>query len=51
MSISIDTKQQAQDLLDFIDSSPSPWHAVSTTVDILKKNGFKLIQHTYELIT
>ncbi|MDG1096177.1 MAG: M18 family aminopeptidase [Methylophilaceae bacterium] len=41
MSISIDTKQQAQDLLDFIDSSPSPWHAVSTTVDILKKNGFK----------
>ena len=41
MSISIDTKQQAQDLLDFIDSSPSPWHAVSTIVDILKKNGFK----------
>jgi len=41
MSISIDTKQQAQDLLDFIDNSPSPWHAVSTIVDILKKNGFK----------
>lgn len=41
MSISIETKQQAQDLLDFIDSSPSPWHAVSTTVDILKKSGFK----------
>ncbi|MCH9798480.1 MAG: M18 family aminopeptidase [Betaproteobacteria bacterium] len=41
MSISIETKQQAQDLLDFIDNSPSPWHAVSTIVDILKKNGFK----------
>lgn len=41
MNISIETKQQAQDLLDFIDSSPSPWHAVSTMVEMLKKNGFK----------
>jgi len=41
MNISIETKQQAQDLLDFIDSSPSPWHAVSTMVEMLNKNGFK----------
>lgn len=34
-------QQHAQDLLDFIDASPSPWHATKTTADRLKHNGFK----------
>ncbi|MDG1445589.1 MAG: M18 family aminopeptidase, partial [Methylophilaceae bacterium] len=34
-------KQQAQNLLDFIDASPSPWHAVSTITACLRKNGFR----------
>lgn len=33
-------KQQVQDLLDYIDVSPSPWHVVSHTAEILRKNGF-----------
>jgi aspartyl aminopeptidase len=41
MSISIETKQQAQNLLDFIDASPSPWHAVEQAATLLKANGFK----------
>lgn len=41
MSISIETTKQAQDLLDFIDNSPSPWHAVSTIAERLRKNGFR----------
>jgi len=34
-------KAQAQDLLNFIDASPSPWHAVDSVAKLLKKNGFK----------
>ncbi len=34
-------KQQVQDLLDYIDASPSPWHAVSHTAEILRANGFR----------
>ncbi len=33
-------RQHAQNLLDFIDSSPSPWHAVSTVENSLGKHGF-----------
>ena len=33
-------KLQAQALLDFIDASPSPWHAVETTSKQLKLQGF-----------
>jgi len=33
-------QQHAQDLLNFIDTSPSPWHAVATSVQALKDNGF-----------
>ncbi len=33
--------QQAVDLLDFIDQSPSPWHAVNTVEQRLNKQGFK----------
>ncbi len=41
MTISKTAKKQAQDLLDFIDTSPSPWHAVNTTVKALEANGFQ----------
>ena len=33
-------KPQAQDLLNFIDASPSPWHAVDTSEQRLLKAGF-----------
>ncbi len=32
---------QAQQLLDFIDNSPSPWHAVDSTIAILQQHGFE----------
>jgi len=35
-----DPVQQAHDLLDFIDASPSPWHAVATTAQRLESHGF-----------
>ena len=45
MTVLIETKQQAakqaQGLLDFIDASPSPWHAVSQIAESLNSNGFK----------
>jgi aspartyl aminopeptidase len=34
-------QQHAQALLDFIDASPSPWHATQTTADALSENGFE----------
>lgn len=34
-------KVQAQDLLNFIDASPSPWHAVDSVAKLLNENGFK----------
>lgn len=39
--ISKEIKDQAQDLLTFIDASPSPWHAVDNIAKLLKENGFK----------
>jgi len=33
--------KQAQDLLDYIDASPSPWHAVNSTIEQLTANGFE----------
>lgn len=39
-AISPSARQHAQDLLDFIDSSPSPWHAVSTLENSICKHGF-----------
>ncbi|MBP7881626.1 MAG: M18 family aminopeptidase, partial [Candidatus Methylopumilus sp.] len=35
-----EVKKHAQDLLDFIDASPSPWHAVASTETLLQQNGF-----------
>jgi aspartyl aminopeptidase len=34
-------QMQAQDLLNFIDASPSPWHAVTSVTQILNANSFK----------
>lgn len=36
----LDARQQAQDLLQFIDASPSPWHAVDTVTSRLQATGF-----------
>ena len=35
-----EARAQAQDLLTFIDESPSPWHAVNTAVKRLKAAGY-----------
>lgn len=44
--ISADTRALAQDLLDFIDASPSPWHAVATAAARLEAAGFRpLLEH------
>lgn len=40
MNIPAATRAQAQDLLDFIDASPSPWHAVQTCEARLTAAGF-----------
>jgi aspartyl aminopeptidase len=34
-------QQHAKALLDYIDASPSPWHAASTTAAVLNDNGFE----------
>jgi aspartyl aminopeptidase len=40
MNIPSATRAHAQDLLDFIDASPSPWHAVQTCETRLSAAGF-----------
>ena len=35
-----------QDLLDFIDASPSPWHVVTTSSERLTKAGFKTLNES-----
>lgn len=40
MNIPDSARLQAQDLLDFIDASPSPWHAVQTCETRLQAAGF-----------
>ena len=34
----------AKDLIDFIDASPSPWHAVANAEALLKKNGYTRLE-------
>ena len=46
MKISADIRKQAKDLLEFIDGSPSPWHAVSTVEQHLLKQGFTALEET-----
>lgn len=42
----IDSHLQVQQLLDFIDTSPSPWHAVSTVEQALLPYGFVKLDET-----
>ena len=37
-------RQQAEDLLGFIDASPSPWHAAATIASRLQAQGFQRLQ-------
>ena len=37
-------KSQARELLDFIDASPSPWHAVAAMETRLSMQGFGLLE-------
>lgn len=46
MNISAANHVLAQDLLDFIDASPSPWHAVQTCEQRLLAHGFKRLEET-----
>ena len=39
-------KEQAQALLDFIDASPSPWHAVATVSQQLIAQGYQALSET-----
>lgn len=41
MKITSQSRAFAQDLLSFIDTSPSPWHAVDSVATLLQNNGFK----------
>jgi len=40
MAISATARHRAQDLIDFIDASPSPWHAVASCSARLQASGF-----------
>lgn len=44
MNISSETRAHAQDLLHFIDASPSPWHAVHSVEQRLLAQGFIRLQ-------
>lgn len=46
MKITDQDRALAQDLLDFIDASPSPWHVVSTTQQRLLAQGFAQLEET-----
>lgn len=51
ISISKDTRTHTQDLLDYIDASPSPWHAALETSQRLSKAGFIALHeaHSWQL--
>lgn len=46
MTITPESRNFAQDLLHFIDASPSPWHVVNTSVQRLSAQGFKSLKET-----
>ena len=46
MTISDQTRTQAQDLLNFIDASPSPWHAVQSVVQRLLTQGYSELKES-----
>ena len=46
MTITAAARTQAQDLLDFIDASPSPWHAVLTCESRLQAAGFARLEES-----
>ena len=46
MNIPDSSRAQAQDLLDFIDASPSPWHAVATCASRLQAGSFVRLEET-----
>ncbi|ARU31595.1 M18 family aminopeptidase [Sulfuriferula sp. AH1] len=46
MTIPDQTRAQAQDLLNFIDASPSPWHAVQSVVQRLLAQGYSELKET-----
>jgi len=46
MKISAETRSLAQDLLNFIDASPSPWHAVDSIEKQLISAGFTQLNET-----
>lgn len=43
MAISAETRAAALDLIDFIDASPSPWHAVATVERRLHEQGYRTL--------
>jgi len=46
MAITAEQKTHAQDLLNFIDASPSPWHAVATTEQLLLAQGYSRLEES-----
>ncbi len=46
MRISDQARALAHDLMDFIDASPSPWHAVNTVEQRLLAQGFNRLEET-----
>ena len=46
MPIPAETRAQAQDLINFIDASPSPWHAVHSVEQRLLAEGYVRLQET-----
>ncbi len=46
MTVSPEARVHAQDLLDFIDASPSPWHVAANVAARLEKHGFRQLEES-----
>lgn len=46
MTVPVEARAPAQSLLDFIDASPSPWHAAESAAQRLTQAGFKPLNET-----